>query len=429
MSNLDQLDPLVSPFGVVSNVSRLRPVKGLPELHMHVANIGTGYPGHGGARPSPHADVLIAGSKAIGDRRLGRMIAIAEGAERYAAFDMNRGTDVCASYDELTEPALDPARIARCSETELADRRCPLGTIDRGTRVRWTKGTDLATGTDVWLPAVMASYRLRDVTREESFWFRISTGFAVHTDPYEALLRGACEVIERDMIALTWLQRLPLPRVDVAHLSAGTRSLVEWCEQHFLDTCLFDATSDLGVPTVLCLQAAPHSIGRMHVLGAATGRVIDDAAISALLEALNAGGRGMAEDRQAGAKTRAMSQGADYMAHADRASAFDFLIDGTANRSAPPPPRLPERPFDALAVVVNSIHRAGMQAIAVDATSNELAAIGLTAVNVVIPELQPMSLIPRAQYRGHPRLYDGPRRMNYPSRLEEELNPWPVPFA
>jgi ribosomal protein S12 methylthiotransferase accessory factor len=71
----------------------------------------------------------------------------------------------------------------------------------------------------------------------------------------------------------------------------------------------------------------------------------------------------------------------------------------------------------------------GMQVLAVNCTTRELAAVGLTAVNVIIPDLQPMSLLPLAQYRAHPRLYSAPLLMGYPSLPEEELNPWPVPYA
>ena len=65
---------------------------------------------------------------------------------------------------------------------------------------------------------------------------------------------------------------------------------------------------------------------------------------------------------------------------------------------------------------------------AVDRTPAELGAVGLTAVSVIIPDLQPMSLFPLAQYRAHPRLYQAPELMGYPSHSEKDLNPWPQPF-
>lgn len=70
-----------------------------------------------------------------------------------------------------------------------------------------------------------------------------------------------------------------------------------------------------------------------------------------------------------------------------------------------------------------------MQVIAIERTTRELREVGLTSVNVVIPDLQPMSLAPFAQFKAHPRLYDAPSAMGYPVRSKEELNPWPQPFA
>jgi ribosomal protein S12 methylthiotransferase accessory factor len=89
---------------------------------------------------------------------------------------------------------------------------------------------------------------------------------------------------------------------------------------------------------------------------------------------------------------------------------------------------LPDDPADALAWLLDTLSRKGMQAIAVDRTPRELRAAGLTAVNVVIPDLQPMSLYPLSQCRAHPRLYQAPLLMGYPSHSEEDLNPWPQPF-
>lgn len=70
-----------------------------------------------------------------------------------------------------------------------------------------------------------------------------------------------------------------------------------------------------------------------------------------------------------------------------------------------------------------------MPVLAVDRSHAELRSVGLTAVNVVIPDLQPMSLLPLAQFRAHPRLYRAPAAMGFPVHSEEELNPWPQPFA
>ena len=67
---------------------------------------------------------------------------------------------------------------------------CLFVPFDPSAEIRWVRGVDLATAAEVWVPAVMACYRLGNVRRQEGFWYRISTGCAVHTDPVEALVRG-----------------------------------------------------------------------------------------------------------------------------------------------------------------------------------------------------------------------------------------------
>jgi ribosomal protein S12 methylthiotransferase accessory factor len=366
----------------------------------------------------------------LADPALVRLIAIAEGAERYSAGFLGEPA-VYARHADLRGAALDPASIPRCSEAELANPRCPLIAFDPDAPIRWIAGTDLATGETTWVPAVMVCYSVAGVGPAERFWYRISTGYAVHTDPVEALVRGACEVIERDAVALTWLQRLPLPTVAQSGRSPALELLLRWAERHFVQAYLFDATTDLGVPTAYCLLVAEHDPRMRQAVGAATGRTVAEAAEKALREALHSrvprtDDSGPPEDF---ADFLNITDGARYMGRPVMAPEFAFLTDGARERVAPDRTPLPQKPTDALARIVDTLSGAGMQAIAVDRTTRELAAVGVTAVCVVIPQLQPMSLLPLAQYRAHPRLYDAPPRMGYPSRPEEELNPWPLPFA
>jgi ribosomal protein S12 methylthiotransferase accessory factor len=117
------------------------------------------------------------------------------------------------------------------------------------------------------------------------------------------------------------------------------------------------------------------------------------------------------------------------MAAPDRAPAFSFLVDGARRRIAPGRETMPEGSREFLDQLIATLSGKDMQVLVIDRTTRELAAVGLTAVNVVIPDLQPMSLLPLAQYRAHPRLYSAPVIMGYPSLTEQELNPWPVPYA
>jgi ribosomal protein S12 methylthiotransferase accessory factor len=419
----DRLAALVSSLGVVTDVRESPQQRGLSRVASYICTVGSGRPGNGQPRR------INGGGQAVDDGRHARLVAIAEAAERYAGRNLQRGESVLAAAADLDGPRLSLDRVPRCSAAELAGN-CPLIAPDPEAAIRWVRGLELISGEPTWIPAVMACYGLPDLLPAEQFWYQISTGHAVHFNPVEALARGICEVIERDLIAVTWLQQLPLPPIDCSQLTEAARYLLDWSDRHFIDSYLLDGTSDLGVPTVYCLQVAPHDQQARHLVGCATGRTMGSAAEKALLEAI-----GLRRNPPRNSEIpppcqfQLMGDGADYMARPAMAVAFDFLLHGALDRAAPRREPLPEDPEAFLHWLTSSLAGSGMQVFAVDRTPAELAAVGLTAFCAVIPDLQPMTLLPQAQYRGHPRLYSAPAHMGYPTRTEEELNPWPQPFA
>jgi len=420
-----ELDRLVDPLGVVSEVRETNPVRGLEDLFLHVANAGSGTAGRGVRRSPAHGS-----GKHLGDRTLSRVIATAEAAERYAGLTY-ADEPVWSTAADLPGPTIDLARVPRLSAAELADEACPLSAFDPDARMRWLPGVDLATHEQVWVPAVMACYGLPHVTPAEKFWYRISTGHAVHTDPVKAVIAAITEVVERDVLSVAWLQKLPLPLVDPAYISTGSAELLRWCERHFLQTFVFDATTDLGIPTVYCVQISEHDPKVRHILACATAASITEAAYKALLDILVIrGSYGSDEPLETDfRKFTSLHHGAHYMAHPDRAPAFDFLLAGAALRPRRHRPELPGDSPELLRWLVATLAGKDMQAVAVNRTTRDLDQAGLTAVAMVIPDLQPMSLLPLAQYKAHPRLYTAPTLMGYRSLPEDELNPWPQPFA
>jgi ribosomal protein S12 methylthiotransferase accessory factor len=292
-------------------------------------------------------------------------------------------------------------------------------------------GIDLLDGGEVQVPAVMASYGVAPLPAER-FWHRISTGTAVHTDPVRALTGALLEVVERDLIAVLWLQRLPVPPLAGRHVTERARYLLDRAARRFVGTYLFDATTDLGVPAVYVLQAAEFDERAYRVVGCGTGVNLGQAAERALLELATLREAFHADEPVPGRVQDFdhVMHGARYMARPDRAAAFDFLLDGLADRPAPDhDPRLPDEPDALLRHLLDLLRARDMPAVAVDHTSREMAYAGLTALTVLVPDLMPMSLQPLARYLAHPRLYDAPRRMGHRVLPEPEVNPWPQPFA
>src|SRR5262249_41744709 len=124
--------------------------------------------------------------------------------------------------------------------------------------IRWVRALSLLTGNLVYVPAIMVYLYTGHATPGERFWIPITTGCAAHRSYERALLAAILEVIERDAISLVWLQKLRLPRIVIDRFSPALASYWRHYEQGSaeLEYCFFDATSDLGVPTVYGVQVS-----------------------------------------------------------------------------------------------------------------------------------------------------------------------------
>jgi ribosomal protein S12 methylthiotransferase accessory factor len=190
----------------------------------------------------------------------------------------------------------------------------------------------------------------------------------------------------------------------------------------------------MGVPTAYCLLIAEHDANARHMVSCATGVTLGAAAEKCVRDGVSFSDHfgGMPDPGTMKMDPRdfaSIADGQRYMGLAEHGSAFDFLVDGYEDRVPQERPALPHNPEDRLNSLIDTVTDKAMQAIAVDRTTSELAAAGLTAVCVVIPGLQPMTLQPLVRFRAHPRLYSAPILMGYRALPEAELNPWPQPFA
>jgi ribosomal protein S12 methylthiotransferase accessory factor len=289
------------------------------------------------------------------------------------------------------------------------------------------------TGRLVWIPAIMVYLHLPHAAPGERWWSPVSTGTAVHTDYHAALVSALCETVERDAIALTWLQKLPLPGIELDSVPVLLAPYMERASRTpWVRTHLFDATTDIGIPTVYGVHVAAHDPKCATIVTASTeldparaiGKVLREAA--AVRVAMRHQEPTVTDpDRFTNVWDGALYTGAPRHAHT-----FEFLLAGRPSVGLSALPRYSfDSSRDELAFVLGRLAGRGMEAYAVDLTTDEAERAGMCGVRVVVPDLQPLSFVHRAQYRGHRRLYQAPQDMGHPSRAEADLNTWPQPFA
>ncbi|MGY1435823.1 YcaO-like family protein [Streptomyces reniochalinae] len=443
--SLRRMGDLVSPYGLVSGAIRLPGSPGDPDFPIFTASLGD--PGHvltgheDWDLGAEHGNFDGAGGDLSPERAA--LLAVAESLERYSSCARDADRYRWATAEELGDEAVPLDAWPRLSAAELAAGGHGLVGPDPTAPMRWVRGWSFTRRRPVWVPAVHVWLKNPPEALGERVSHPVSTGCAVHTDVTSAVVNGLLEVVERDSIALTWLQRLRLPRLtlDVERLTPKQRQFVERADNPHVRTQLFDATTDLGIPVIYGVQLADSDPALAQVVaatcdpdpGEAVAKLYREAAslrialrhhitTSATTETGADGGAEQLVNVVGGAAE------AGPVAARDR---FSFLLEGERGErplSALPRPAATD-PHTVLSWLLRRLHARGCEVVAVDLTTDEARQVGATAVRVAVPQLMPLSFVHRARYLGHPRLYEAPRAMGHPVLSEDEITPLPQPFA
>lgn len=357
-----------------------------------------------------------------------------EAIERYCASVYSPDQFVQASAEELGSAALDLSSIPACSSFELSNPRCPLVLPNKKAPMRWVRGLSLITGRQVYLPVVMVYIYAGFASRDEKIALPITTGCAAHSSYERALIAAILEVVERDAISITWLQSLALPRIELDAISLGLADFwaaYQRCSRE-LEYVFFDATTDLGFPTVYGLQISPQD-PRLTTLVSCSAALDATEAVIKVIRDMAAIRIAFRPHRPAPDNWEEFTEvfhGGTFMAEGKNLGAFDFLLQSRARRSLSSMTTSPVRDEKAdLQLVLHRFREKEMEVLAVDLSTDEAIRHGLRAVRVVIPALQPLSFNYQARYLGHPRLYAAPGEMGHVAKPEDQLNRWPGPFA
>ena len=220
--------------------------------------------------------------------------AVGEALERYSASFVPKDALVVASASELGADAVEPERFALFSERQHQTPGFPFRRFTGDAPFAWVAGRSLPSGEPAWLPAELVFLAGPALEGERPIGYATSSGMACGETRDATLVRGLCELLERDAFMMVWSNRLSLPLLD---WSSDSR-IGELDRRFFAPTGLTYAAVDLScfhrVPSVLgVVRARGRCAGALGV-GAGTGPTIERAWWKALAEAFAA--------RAAGAK-------------------------------------------------------------------------------------------------------------------------------
>jgi YcaO-like protein with predicted kinase domain len=363
-ATIARLEPLKQALGI----TRVANMTGLDRIGVPVVMV---------CRPNARSSAVFHG-KGI-DLAAAKASGLMEAAETWHAEHVDQPLKL-GSFAELRprHRLTDIEALPRPSESRLAPDLPML----------WVEGSELIAGEPIWLPfeVVHANATLREAPG--SGCFSASTnGLASGNNLLEAISHGLCEIIERDATSL-W-NRLPPARQDATRIALDTvrdvdcRTLLDQVGAADLDVAVWDVTTDVGVPAVLCMivdrRAEIAHIGR----GAGCHPVREIAFLRAVTEAVQV-------------RTTYIVGSREDIEYADYH--WETLADRSRRARAMMGTEVPTRDFEAtpshdsssfedeVAWILDQLQAAGIrQAAAVDLSRSE---IGIPVVRVVVPGLE-----------------------------------------
>lgn len=141
-----------------------------------------------------------------------RGAALGEAVERYCGNLVPPGLRV-ACFDALYShgwEALDPSGLALFSPAQYAERGFPFCPFTGETVTAWTGAHDLTTGRTVLVPASLVYLNVRDVPATNPL---VYAGIAAGPSPASAQLAALHEIVERDATAIWWAAGGPTLRI------------------------------------------------------------------------------------------------------------------------------------------------------------------------------------------------------------------------
>jgi ribosomal protein S12 methylthiotransferase accessory factor len=379
-----------------------------------------------------------------GDYRRSLQVGLLEGLERSAGMrPRGRRTRVVAALEDLGDVALDP-RTCGTYGPEFHDHEPGIRPFTPDRQLPWVWGWSLRDRRPVLVPEVLTYYSAPGGLAER-FVQESSNGCASGGCLEEAVYFGLMEVLERDAFLLTWYGGRPVPEIDVSTIRRpATRALIDRLALIGYTARFFDTRISFPVPVVTAV--AVRADGGLGTLCFGAGASLDPE------EALFGG---LSEISTDAANLRRRTEQDEPRL---RALAADFeqvlsLHDHPLLYGLPEMRRhaafLLDRPHETVALAtlapgfssadlrddlewtVGVLAGRGFDAVAVDQTSPEQAALGLATASVLVPGLLPIDFGWRRQRALRmPRLRTALREAGRMTRDLDpaELNLAPHPF-
>jgi ribosomal protein S12 methylthiotransferase accessory factor len=360
------------------------------------------------------------------------MHALMESVERYSSMVVDESRLVWSTYNDIKAKAINPVDLGLYSDEQYNRNDLGCSKFSVHSVIPWIKGYDLYSGKPVMIPADFVHY---PPIREKPLVFDTSNGAAAHTDIVQAILNGLFEVIERDAFLTMWLNRSPMPILDIKKIPSTFVQSIKLINEYGMKVKLLNLTSDSRVPTVL---AACYNSNQDKYPALVTGtgshvepeRAVQKALFEmefGLIVTLESPSKKINNPNQISSphenalfyENPAMRNHWQFMLRSKKKSRLVGLINSTFSDH-----------YSTLMRIVGILHAINHRVIWVDITPSDIRRIGLRSVKVFVTGFQPFYVGTKIRLNSN-RLYTSAIRFKSKrtsmDKLQLNYAPHPLP--
>ena len=258
------------------------------------------------------------------------LAALGEAVERYSAYHW----DPARVWLAPAPPgAITPADCVMHSEAQYA-AGIPYPRWSPSLETSWIQGLELPSGDPVALPAALTYLVAPPPRPEDHVTAVISNGLAAGPDLMRAVLSGLNELVERDALMITWMNRLPATEIETPEGGCHTAGVIRHYRRYGVSVRLFLLATDQVQSVVLALlDNPPGEAGPRRVVGMGCDLDPVTAVDKAVFEACQARPSEAARFRESNpsgqlrgyADVRSLDDHADFHALPENAGEMNFL--------------------------------------------------------------------------------------------------------
>jgi ribosomal protein S12 methylthiotransferase accessory factor len=372
--------------------------------------------------------------------RQAMLSALGEAVERYAACHWDPRRTFLARWGAVEQAALSPVDLVLYSDEQYARKDWPYVPWAADQEVTWIRGVELPSGLEVALPASLVYLVYPTPRAEDYFAPATSNGLAAGPSLDAAILSGLYELIERDALLVTWMNRLPATEIEVTDDGSAGASVVRHYRRFGVEVRALLMRTDQPAAVVMALASDQDPARPARLIGMGCdldpGRALSKA-IFELCQARPSESNRYREHPPAGRlkgheDVRALEDHPAFFCLPENSHEFEFLWAAGDKR---PLRALADRSTGTVAgdlvACVDALAAAGHRVAYVDLTTPDVTSAGMWVVRTIAAGLQPIHFGWGQERLGGGRLLDMPRRLGLSGgrRTLDDLNPCPHPLA